>query len=145
MSVFAGCFLLGAFITGKYILKYIDRLTCCVIGAVLIIMNLCGLGSLYYVKSKNNIIYLAMAFQVLGGLGKGLNHASGMAIVSSYECKKMEYISYLELSCGLGALFGPLLGSCFHLYFGFRGPFYGLASIYMSMIISFTVNLRGES
>ena len=54
-------------------------------GAFCILVNLCGLGSLIFLDDKVKIIILAILFQIIGGFGKGLNHSSAMAIVSSYE------------------------------------------------------------
>lgn len=37
MSVFAAFFILSAYFTGKYLLKYIDRKTGCYIGAIFVV------------------------------------------------------------------------------------------------------------
>lgn len=74
----------------------------------------------------------------------GLNHVSALAIVSSYNEEKILYVSYLEACLGLGALFGPLFGSLFHIAFGYRGPFFGLAILY-SFIILISIRHNNES
>ena len=135
MSVLSMSFLFAALITGKYILLYIDRLTCCYLSSILLLINLIGLGSLYFLQDKMQIIYLTNFFQIIGGIGNALNNSSAMAIVSSYDENKLEYISYLETCLGLGGLLGPLGGSILHYFFGFLGPFYGLAIFYLLVII----------
>ena len=44
-----------------------------------------GFGSLYYIDSKDTIIVMAMIFQMLGGIGNGINNSSSMALLSSYD------------------------------------------------------------
>ena len=60
MSTFSTFFIIGAFLTGNFILKYIDRLTGCYIGSSLIIIQLIGLGMLIMIEDSWTIIYLSI-------------------------------------------------------------------------------------
>lgn len=60
-----------------------------------------------------------------------------MALLSSYEDNREDYIGYLEVCGGLGALFGPLLGSLLYYFFGFQGPFFGLGVTNLIMVSIF--------
>lgn len=129
MSLFAVSFLITALITGKCLLRYMSRVNGVLIAAVLIIINLSGVGLLSFVQDNFYIKALGIVFHICGGIGKGMNHASAMAIVSSYKENKMVYIGYFEACLGLSAFFGPLLGSALYYVFGFGGPFFGIAAL----------------
>jgi MFS family permease len=60
-----------------------------------------------------------------------------MAVLSSYKDQREKYIGYFEVSAGLGALFGPLIGAVFYFFIGFKGPFLGIGLIYFIMVIVF--------
>ena len=75
------------------------------------------------------IIVLSIVFQMIGGIGNGINNSASMALLSSYKDKREDYIGYFELCAGLGCLFGPLMGSIFYGIFGYLGPFLGLGLI----------------
>ena len=104
---------------------------------VMKIANMLGFGSLYYIDSKDTIIVMAMIYQMLGGIGNGINNSSSMALLSSYEEQREEFISYFEVYGGLGALFGPLFGSLLYYLFGFRGPFFGIGLVSLIMVTLF--------
>lgn len=70
-------------------------------------------------------------------MGNGINNSSCMALLSSYEEKRQDYISYFEISGALGCLVGPLLGSLLYYFFGFQGPFFGLGFSQLIMVIIF--------
>ena len=62
---------------------------------------------------------------------------SSMAIVSRYKCQREEFIGYIELASGLGALCGPLFGACFYLIFGHMGPFECIGALFAICMIHF--------
>ena len=78
------------------------------------------------IDNANLIIVLALLLQSIGGIGCGINNSSSMALLSSYEENRDDYIGYLEASAGMGALLGPLIGSILYSLFGFHGPFTGV-------------------
>ena len=85
MAVFSVFFILSAYITGKWLLNKIKRITGCYLGAILVIINILGLGSLYPLKNGNFILGLTFLFQMLGGIGNGINTTSTLAILTSYK------------------------------------------------------------
>ena len=137
MSAFAVAFILSSVITGKIILMRFQRLTCCYIGALFIIVNLFGLASLNVVETKKQIIYLAFVFQIAGGIGNGINTPSSLALLSSYKHDRQAYIGYFELFGGLGGLVGPLVGAAFYYFGGYSAPFFGIGLIYLLIILIF--------
>jgi MFS family permease len=61
---------------------------------------------------------------VLGGIGGGANATASMAILSSMGSKQREkYIGWGEAACGIGLLFGPLLGAALYDIGGYVMPF----------------------
>lgn len=83
------------------------------------------------------ILSLAFVFNILGGCGSGIILPSSMAIVGCYKERREEFIGYIELTAGIGALCGPLLGGCFHLLFGYMGPFMGIGCIFGMCVLYF--------
>lgn len=138
LSVYAFCFLGAAYYTGNNLLKYTSRLNGCFIGGTFIVINLMGIGSLEYFESKHAILTGSFLFQVVGGIGNGVNIASTMALLSSYKDNRDEFIGYFELIAGLSALVGPLLGSMCFWFFGFKGPFLVIGGFYISIIFLFS-------
>mgnify|MGYP006110814085 CR=1 FL=1 len=134
MSIFALFFIISAFITGKYLLNRIKRINGCFIGAFFVILNLFGLGMLDYFENKTVIIGLSFFFQILGGIGNGINTPSTMAVLSSYKDDRETYIGYFEVCAGLGTLFGPLLGSMFYYFGGYKAPFVCIGLFYALMV-----------
>jgi len=130
MTVFAIAFIISSFLTGKYILKYLDRLLGCYIGAVFVIIYLFGLGLLEYTNVTKTLLIESYIFQVIGGFGKGLNSSSSIAILSSYK-EREKYIGYMEVAGSLGRLFGPIIGVLFYNIAGFVGPFIILGAIFL--------------
>jgi len=129
MSLFSFSFLITAPLTGKYLLRYISRVDGILIGAVLIIINLIGVGMLSFVHNSYYIKVFGAVFHICGGVGKAMNNTCAMAILSSYKKNKMVYIGYFEVCLGLSAFFGPIIGSGFFLAFGFGGPFFGIGAM----------------
>lgn len=78
-----------------------------------------------------------MILQIIGGIGNGINNSSSMALLSSYEDDRDDYIAYLEACGGLGALIGPMLGSVLYYIFGYKGPFLGIGLVYLIMVSIF--------
>ena len=93
MSTFAGSFIVAAFVTGKFLLNYIDRMNGCYIGGFLIIVNLFGIGSLGFIDDNQLVIRLSFMFQMIGGCGNGINAPSALAVLSSYKDKRESYIA----------------------------------------------------
>lgn len=129
MSVFSIAFILSALFTGKCLLGRIKRLDGVIAGAIFVIINVFGLGALYLVQGKSQIIALSVFFQMTGGIGNGLCTTSALAIISSYKKERQTYVGYFEIVSGLGSLLGPVLGSGFNLI-GDAGPFFGIGGLY---------------
>lgn len=69
----------------------------------------------------------------MGGFGAGANSTASMAILSSFGTKEREqYIGYVEAACGVGLLFGPLLGALLYSFGGFMMPFATFALFYLA-------------
>ena len=119
MSVFALFFIFSSLFTGKCLLKYIERINGCFIGAIFVIINLLGLGLLENIDDKDTIIRLAFLFQIMGGIGNGINTPSTVAVLSSYKDKRETYIGYFEVSAGIGGMVGPMLGSALYYAGGY--------------------------
>lgn len=137
MSTFAGSFIVAAFVTGKILLNYIDRMKGCYIGGILIIINLIGIGSLGYLEDNDLIIRLSFMFQMIGGMGNGINSPSALAVLSSYKEKRESYIAINQAVAGLGSLAGPMLGALLYTFGGYKAPFYGIGGFYLSLVIYF--------
>mmetsp|Transcript_17557 Transcript_17557/g.29631 ORF Transcript_17557/g.29631 Transcript_17557/m.29631 type:complete len:210 (+) Transcript_17557:438-1067(+) len=134
MSAFALFFIISAFITGRFLLKRIERIQGCFIGAFFVIVNLVGLGMLDFLEDKRSIIQLSFFFQMIGGIGNGINTPSTIAVLSSHKAKRDLYIGYFEMCSGLGALFGPLLGVIFYHFGGYKAPFFFIGFFYLFMV-----------
>mmetsp|Transcript_11514 Transcript_11514/g.17356 ORF Transcript_11514/g.17356 Transcript_11514/m.17356 type:complete len:87 (+) Transcript_11514:329-589(+) len=85
MSIFAAFFIVSAFFTGNFLLKRIDRVNGCFIGAGFVITNLIGLGLIDFLDNKKAILFFSFFFQIIGGIGNGINTPSTMAVLSSYR------------------------------------------------------------
>ena len=66
-----------------------------------------------------------------------MNTSSSLALLSSYEDRRDEYIGYIEVCGGLGALIGPMIGSGLYYLFGYMGPFLGLGITNLIMVSIF--------
>lgn len=62
MSSFAMGQILFSYMTGKYILACLKRITGCFLGAILIVVNLLGMGSLKFLDHKLTIMVLSLLF-----------------------------------------------------------------------------------
>ena len=98
-----------------------------------------GLGALEHSDDPDVIIVWAFAFQVIGGIGKGLNSASTVAVLSRYKDKRDTYIGLFEVFGSLGHLMGPIFGIIFYYFAGVRGPFYGIAACFLILLFGFGV------
>jgi len=83
---------------------------------------------------------LTFFFQIIGGIGTGIILPSAMAIVSTYKSRREEFIGYMEVTSGLGAICGPLFGAGFWLLFGYAGPFEGIGIMFLLVVIYFYYN-----
>ena len=137
ISVFALSFIISSLFTGKFLLKYINRVNGCFIGALFVIVNLLGLGSLSYMTSNSQIITFAFIFQMLGGIGNGINSPCTIAVLSSYKENRETYIGYFEVCAGIGGIIGPLLGSAIYFLGGFQAPFFVIGSGYFVVVVGF--------
>ena len=61
-----------------------------------------------------------------------------MAVLSGYKEQKEIYIGYFEVTCGLGAFIGPLVGSMFYFLGGYKAPFFCVGFFYLLMVIVFS-------
>ena len=149
MSIFALFFIISAFFTGKYLLNYIKRINGCFIGAafvvsklllmfyILQIVNLLGLGMLDYLDDPTHILIGSFFFQIIGGIGNGINTPCTISVLSSYKEDRETYIGYFEVAAGLGALFGPLIGAILYYFGGYQAPFFSIGFIYLFMVAFF--------
>ena len=58
--------------------------------------------------------------------------------MSGYKEQKEIYIGYFEVTCGLGAFIGPLVGSMFYFLGGYKAPFFCVGFFYLFMVIVFS-------
>lgn len=137
LSIYALSFLVTAYFTGTFILRWTSRLNGCFIGGTLIVINLLGIGLLDAFESKPVILVASTILQILGGIGNGINVPSTMAMLSSFKARRDVYIGYFELVNGLSALIGPLAGSTFYWFMGFPGPYVILGSAYGIALLFF--------
>ena len=77
--------MISAILTGKYLLKYFDRVNACFIGALFLVFYLIGLGLLQYSDNHKIIKGLALFFHVFGGIGNGINSVATVAVLSGYK------------------------------------------------------------
>jgi len=131
MTAFAASFIISSLLTGKYVLKYINRMFGCYLGAIFVIIYLFGLGVLEYTNDAEVLIIQSYVYQVIGGIGKGLNSSSSVAILNSYKEKREKYIGYMEVAGSLGRLFGPIIGVLFYYCAGYVGPFFGIGAVFL--------------
>ena len=99
-----------------------------------------GFGGLDILTDKDLILSLTFFFQIIGGLGTGIILPCAMAIVSTYKDRREEFIGYIELTSGLGAICGPLFGAGFWMLFGYAGPFVGIGIMFLLVMIYFYCN-----
>jgi len=85
MSTFGISYFTASFMTGKILLKHINRINCILLAALLTIINLIGVGLLEYVDHSIRIKCLGVFFFSCGGFGKGMNTTASFAIVSAYK------------------------------------------------------------
>lgn len=142
LSIFAFSLLFSAIITGNYILKNLNRIDVCFYGAYCLVFYLFGMGSLEFVKNKQIVTIFALIFNLVGGIGNGLNCVASISVLSSYKDERETYIQYFELASGLAAMIGPLLGAGFYFFFKYRGPFFGLGFFYFLMILVFKIKRK---
>jgi MFS family permease len=97
---------------------------------------------MYPVANNAYILVLSFIFQMLGGIGNGICTTSTLAIISSYKENRQLYIGYFEIASGLGTLLGPIIGTVFYTIGGYQAPFFGIASIYLLIVIVARVNMK---
>jgi MFS family permease len=71
-------------------------------------------------------VFIAISFiaQSFCGFGSGMNSVASMAMLSSFTGSTREkYIGYIEAACGIGLLFGPLMGAVAYSIGGYCAPF----------------------
>ena len=93
-------------------------------GSLLIIIQTSMLGYLEFVDDKDKFLTYSVIAQILGGIGAGANSTTSMAILSSMgPMSREKYIGWGEAACGIGLLFGPLLGAALFDVGGYIMPF----------------------
>jgi len=88
-----------------------------------------------FLNEHNVILFSAIVFQAIGGMGNGMVIPGAMAILTSYKDKSQIYIGYIELCLSLSAIFGPVLGAGMYMIFGFMGPFAGVGILFLCYFI----------
>ena len=80
------------------------------------------------------VAFLLISFisNFIGGLGSGVNITASMTIVSStfIDEERDKYIGWIEASCGLGLILGPLIGSFLYTFGGYACPFITITVIF---------------
>ena len=85
---------------------------------------------------KYKFILGFLVCRILMGIGVSAGQTSSYAILTLMYPKQVnEAVAIIEGSVGIGLAVGPGFGSLLYYFYGFQGPFYGLAIIYFTMII----------
>ncbi len=85
MTIYPAFFFISAILTGKFLIRYFDRVNACFIGALFLVVYLIWLGLLEYSDSQKTIKGLALFFHVFGGIGNGINSVATVAVLSGYK------------------------------------------------------------
>jgi MFS family permease len=80
------------------------------------ILNLVQQAGLFYtlgLHSPSWFLFWSFIFQMIGGLGSGMNSVATLALVvsTSKESEREMNIGMIEMSTGIGFLIGPMWGS----------------------------------
>ena len=104
------------------------------LGFVLIVLQLCLLGLLWWVTGNGLFVTIALLAQAMGGFGAGVNTTVCFSIITSYfPDEKQKLIGILEMGIGGGILLGPMLGASLYELGGYVCPFWTLGSVYLLM------------
>jgi MFS family permease len=92
------------------------------------ILNLTQQTGLYWtlgLKSENWFLFFSFVFQMIGGLGSGMNSVATLALIVSHssEAEREMNIGMIEMATGIGFLIGPMWGSLMYQLGGFTLPF----------------------
>jgi len=102
------------------------------------ILNLTQQTGLYWtlgLKSENWFLFFSFVFQMIGGLGSGMNSVATLALIVSHssEAEREMNIGMIEMATGIGFLIGPMWGSLMYQLGGFTLPF-GSMGKFLSLI-----------
>jgi MFS family permease len=79
-------------------------------------------------------VIISFVSKVLLGIGSGMNSTSVISIITSvYYEEKERFLGYVESSCGVGLLLGPILGTILYSVGGYILPFAILGLAYFIM------------
>ena len=86
--------------------------------------------------NKNAFIWAFVGCRILMGIGISASQTSSYAILTlMYPQEVNKAVAIIEGSVGIGLAIGPGFGSLLYHFYGFKGPFFGLAVVYFAMIL----------
>jgi len=131
-SVF-GAFYLGAFIFSPIsgqIGRKIGPKVLCISGAMIQAICTVIFGFLEDVNDKDEFIGFSIALRFLSGIAEAGSWNAGMTILrATYPNIKNTMMAWTEMAFGIGACFGPPLGSLLYEIGGFSLPFWMVGSL----------------
>jgi MFS family permease len=116
--------MLGTLLMGLYMHR-VGREQTIMVG---MIFNLIQQAGLYYtlgLHSSGWFLFWSFTFQMIGGLGSGMNSVATLALIvsTSKESEREMNIGMIEMATGIGFLIGPMWGSLMYQIGGFTLPF----------------------
>lgn len=126
-----------------YHMKKIGRENTIMIGMVLNLVQQAGLFWTLGMNDADWFLFFSIVFQVIGGLGSGMNSVATLALIVSHssEAEREMNIGMIEMATGIGFLIGPMWGSLMYQIGGFTLPF-GSMGKFFKYCNKCSVNLR---
>jgi MFS family permease len=126
--------MLGTLMMGWY-MHIIGREQTIMIGMILNLVQQAGLYYTLGLHSANWFLFWSFTFQMIGGLGSGMNSVATLALIvsTSKESEREMNIGMIEMATGIGFLIGPMWGSLMYQIGGFTLPFGSMGRIRFSL------------
>jgi len=123
--------MLGTLLMGKYMHR-IGREQTIMIGMIFNLVQQAGLYWTLGLHDANIFLFLSFVFQMIGGLGSGMNSVATLAIIvsTSKDSEREMNIGMIEMATGIGFLIGPMWGSLMYQMGGFTLPFGSMGKLF---------------